>query len=53
MFFKPTKSLFNNLIFGGFERGLVKEIFKKNSWDPNLRVRWENYEYIFETILNS
>jgi 16S rRNA (adenine1518-N6/adenine1519-N6)-dimethyltransferase len=52
MFFKPTKTLFNNLIYGGFDREDVKRIFEKHNIEPNTRVRWANYVEIFDILYN-
>ena len=50
MFFKPTKTMFNNLIYGGFNKEDVVRIYDKYKFEPNLRVRWENYKYIFDIL---
>jgi 16S rRNA (adenine1518-N6/adenine1519-N6)-dimethyltransferase len=50
MFFKPTKTLYNNLQFGGFERDFVDKVFEKYQWGVNLRINWGNYEDIFDKI---
>ncbi|MGL4758079.1 MAG: ribosomal RNA small subunit methyltransferase A [Patescibacteria group bacterium] len=50
MFFKPNKILYNNLIFGGFDKEEVENIFKHFEFDKNTRVNWSNYKEIFEKI---
>jgi 16S rRNA (adenine1518-N6/adenine1519-N6)-dimethyltransferase len=50
MFFKPTKTLYNNLQFGGFEKDFVDKVFQNNMWDDKLRINWGNYEAIFLAI---
>jgi 16S rRNA (adenine1518-N6/adenine1519-N6)-dimethyltransferase len=47
MFFKPTKTMFNNLIYGGFAKEDIVRIYEKHKFEPNLRVRWANYKEIF------
>ena len=50
MFFKPTKTLYNNLQFGGIEKEDIDKIFEINKWPQNLRINWSNYSDIFDTL---
>ncbi len=50
MFFKPTKTMFNNLIYGGFDKQEIVRIYQKHNFEANLRVRWSNYKMIFEIL---
>jgi 16S rRNA (adenine1518-N6/adenine1519-N6)-dimethyltransferase len=50
MFFKPNKTLFNNLIFGGFLKEDIANIFEKKQLAMNTRVNWNNYKEIFDTL---
>jgi 16S rRNA (adenine1518-N6/adenine1519-N6)-dimethyltransferase len=52
MFFKPTKTMFNNLIYGGIAKEEVVRIYDKYKFDSNLRVRWENYKEVFGILYN-
>jgi 16S rRNA (adenine1518-N6/adenine1519-N6)-dimethyltransferase len=52
MFFKPNKTLYNNLQFGGMNRADVDKIFSHYNLDANTRVNWSNYRIIFEQIYN-
>jgi 16S rRNA (adenine1518-N6/adenine1519-N6)-dimethyltransferase len=50
MFFKPTKTMFNNLIYGGIAKEDVVRIYEKYKFEANLRVRWENYKEVFDIL---
>jgi 16S rRNA (adenine1518-N6/adenine1519-N6)-dimethyltransferase len=50
MFFKPTKTMFNNLIYGGIAKEDVVRIYEKHKFEANLRVRWENYKEVFDIL---
>ena len=52
MFFKPNKTLYNNLIFGGLEKVVVDQLFESTNWDKNTRTNWTNYLDNFVNIYN-
>jgi 16S rRNA (adenine1518-N6/adenine1519-N6)-dimethyltransferase len=50
MFFKPNKTLSNNLKYGLMDPDLIAKIYETYKYDPNTRVNWDNYETIFDQI---
>lgn len=53
LFAMPNKTVWNNLKKAGWDKELLETIWKKESFEPNLRLTWHNYESILIILLEN
>jgi len=51
LFGQPSKTLWNNLKQTDLSQNEIEELYLQNSWSKNIRLTWDNYEKILQTIL--